>query len=244
MPVKLYVEGDYACFTRPEMKVERVSYDVMTPSAARGILEAVYWKPQISWVVDRIHVLRPVRFTNLRRNEVSERAARPSHAQMNGEPSKSLGLLVEDHRQQRASLLLRDVAYLIEAHFEVLDTRFEPDGPEQSASACEGKHLDMFNRRARKGQCFHQPYFGTREFPAAFSLYEAATPPESELPFEDGNRDLGWMLHDIAFLPATKKDADSFVDGRGHRLRAEPRFFNAKLQDGILHVPPFQHAKA
>ncbi len=228
------------------MKVERVSYDVMTPSAARGILEAIYWKPQIRWVIDRIHVLRPIRFTNIRRNEVSQRAAQPSAAHLKGGKAKPLGFAIEDHRQQRAATLLRDVAYVVEAHFEVLDFRFERGGAELPAKDCEGKHLDMFNRRARAGQCFQQPYFGNREFPADFRLIEADEPfPPSELPEEDRDRHLGWMLHDIAFLPANKKThPDSFLDGRGKRVRAEPRFFEACLRDGVLHVPPFDHAKA
>ena len=169
--IKLHVWGEFACFTRPEMKAERVSYDVITPSAARGILEAIYWKPQIRWVIDFIHVLKPVRFTSVRRNEVGKKMTGPSQAMMNGEPG-NLSLNIEDERQQRAALILRDVAYVIEAHFDILDFRFEPGGPELSANDCAGKHLDMFNRRARSGQYFHHPYFGTREFPVSFALIE------------------------------------------------------------------------
>jgi CRISPR-associated protein Cas5d len=231
--IQLFVQGDYACFTRPEMKVERVSYDVMTPSAARGILEAIYWKPEIRWIVTAIHVLKPIRFTNIRRNEVSNKAAKPTAAMLAGESVKAAGILIEDARQQRATTLLCDVAYVIAAHFEIVSGDNNP-----------GKHLDIFNRRARDGQCFQQPYFGTREFPAAFELLElGASLPASKLPEDQRHRPLGWMLHDIAFLPATKKDKDSFLDGRGHRIRTEPRFFDAKLQDGILHVPPFDQAK-
>ena len=122
--IKLHLSGDFACFTRPEMKVERVSYDVITPSAARGILEAIYWKPQIRWIIDRIHILKPIRFTNLRRNEVGAKASTPSAAAMKGETVAAVGILIEEARQQRAATLLRDVAYLIEAHFEILDHRF------------------------------------------------------------------------------------------------------------------------
>lgn len=235
--IRLRIEGEFACFTRPEMKVERVSYDVITPSAARGILEAIYWKPQIRWVIDRIHVLKPIRFTNIRRNEVGTKATAPSRAAMNGELTGTPGILIEDARQQRATTLLRDVAYVIEAHFEILDHRFEKDGPEIPENECAGKHLDMFNRRARSGQCFHQPCLGTREFPARFSLIEPgdAIPP-CDLPAGERDRALGWMLHEIAYLPATKKDKDAFRTGRGELVRAEARFFNARLVNGILDV--------
>ena len=243
--IKLHLTGDFACFTRPEMKVERVSYDVITPSAARGILEAIYWKPQIRWVIDRIHVLKPIRFTNIRRNEVGSKATAPTAAAMKGEAVETLGILIEDARQQRASTLLRDVSYLIEAHFEIHDRRFEKNGPELPQKDCEGKHLDMFKRRARTGQCFHQPCFGCREFPARFTLIEdEAQLPASTLSLTEQNRHLGWMLHDIAYQPADKKAKDSFLTGQGKRVRAEPRFFNAQLINGIIEVPPFQSAIA
>jgi CRISPR-associated protein Cas5d len=243
--IKLHVSGEFACFTRPEMKVERVSYDVITPSAARGILEAIYWKPQIRWVIDRIHVLAPIRFTNIRRNEVGVKASAPTAATMKGEVVQAAGILIEDARQQRASTLLRDVSYLIESHFEILDHRFEKNGPDLSANDCAGKHLDMFKRRARTGQCFHQPCLGTREFPARFTLVENDTPlPPSTLPPDQQNRPLGWMLHDISYQPADKKAKDSFLTGQGKRVRAEPRFFNAELKNGIVEVPPFQSAIA
>ena len=243
--IKLHLTGDFACFTRPEMKVERVSYDVITPSAARGILEAIYWKPQIRWIIDRIHILKPIRFTNIRRNEVGAKASAPTAAAMKGETVAAVGILIEEARQQRAATLLRDVAYLIEAHFEILDHRFEKGGPNLPPKDCEGKHLDMFNRRARTGQCFHQPCFGNREFPARFTLIEGDTPlPESQLPPGQLNKELGWMLHDIAYLPADKSNKDSFLTGQGKRVRAEPRFYNAKMDNGIIHVPPFHTANA
>ncbi len=242
---KLHVSGKFACFTRPEMKVERVSYDVITPSAARGILEAIYWKPQIRWVIDRIHVLKPIRFTNIRRNEVGTKAAAPTAAAMKGETVATAGIVIEDARQQRAATLLRDVAYVVEAHFEILDFRFERGGSELPAKDCEGKHLDMFNRRARTGQCFHQPSLGNREFPARFTLIEEGDPfPECALPPEQLDKELGWMLHDIAYLPATKDDKDSFLTSQGKRVRAEPRFFKATLESGIVNVPPFHTANA
>ena len=235
--IKLHISGEFACFTRPEMKVERVSYDVITPSAARGILEAIYWKPQIRWIVDRIHVLNPIRFTNIRRNEVGAKAAAPTRAALKGEAVATPGILIEESRQQRAAMLLRDVAYIIEAHFDILDRRFEKDGVELSENDCAGKHLDTFNRRARDGQCFHQPCLGTREFPARFSLLEdGATIPPHSLPPEQADRELGWMLHEIEYLPATKKDKDAFKTSRGKLVRAEPRFLNACLRDGILDV--------
>lgn len=217
--IKLHVWGDYACFTRPEMKVERVSYDVITPSAARGILEAIHWKPAICWVIDRIHVLKPVRFESIRRNELKECKAstRTVGSAMKNKTSNGIGVFIEDERTQRATTLLRDVGYVIEAHFELTDNA----GSEDSV----GKHLDIFNRRARKGQFFHQPCLGNREFPAYFSLIESeADFPESELALD--SKDLGWMLHDIDFAN-----------------QAEPKFFRAELKNGIIEVPPFRSAE-
>ena len=240
--IKLHVWGEFALFTRPEMKVERVSYDVMTPSAARGILEAIYWKPQIRWVIHRIEVLRPIRFTNIRRNELGKKASAPTRAAMAGEPAQ-LGLLIEDERQQRASTLLRDVAYIIDASFEVLDLRMERGGPELPRKAIEGKHLEIFKRKARSGQYRHHPYFGCREFPAYFTLIEEHSPlPASELPESDRNQRLGWMLHDIEYIPDPQGPITESNQGR--RLRAEPRFFNAELKDGIITIPPLAEAKA
>ncbi|MEP2650662.1 MAG: type I-C CRISPR-associated protein Cas5c [Paraglaciecola sp.] len=217
--VKLHVWGDYACFTRPEMKVERVSYDVITPSAARGIVEAIHWKPAIRWVIDRIHVLKPVRFESIRRNELKECkiSTRAAGSAMKNKTTNSLGLYVENERTQRATTLLRDVSYVIEAHFELTNKR----GAEDSI----GKHLDIFNRRARKGQFFHQPCLGNREFPAYFSLIESdADFPDSEL--TNKSNDLGWMLHDIDFAN-----------------QAEPRFFRAELINGVIVVPPFRSSE-
>lgn len=190
--IRLKVWGERACFTRPEMKVERVSYDVITPSAARGVLEAIHWKPAIRWVVDRLHVLKPIRFESLRRNEVGGKLSAASVGRaMKAGRTEDLISLIEDDRQQRATTLLRDVAYVIEAHFELT----EKAGADDSI----GKHLDIFNRRARKGQYFHAPCLGVREFPASFQLLEA----DQELPSTDasllGEHDLGWVLHDIDF---------------------------------------------
>ncbi|NLH15118.1 MAG: type I-C CRISPR-associated protein Cas5 [Phycisphaerae bacterium] len=207
--VKLRVWGEYACFTRPEMKVERVSYDVMTPSAARAILEAIYWKPSIRWIVDRIHVLMPIRFMNIRRNEVASKIPLGNITAAMKNPKSPLVLFVEDDRQQRAAMILRDVCYGIESHFE-----YTGKGNDTN----DGKHLDMFNRRAREGQCFTQPYLGCREFSAAFELVEDF--PASPL---KGTQDLGWMLHDIDFA---------------HDMEA--RFFRAEMIDGVIAVPEFE----
>lgn len=239
--ISLQITGDFACFSRPELHVERFSYDVITPSAARGIIEAIYWKPQIVWCVDRIHVLNPIRFTTIRRNEVAVKASeRNARTAMNA-GSGNIGILIEDHRQQRASTLLKDVAYVIEAHFEILERRFERGGPEVSENEAAGKHLDMFNRRARNGQCFSRPFLGTREFPAEFSLVEGDLPPSS-LPEDQRNKDLGLMLHDFAYIPDKK---GTVVDSnQGRRLRAEPRFFHAHLRDGVIEVPPLSQTLA
>lgn len=230
--VKLRVWGDYAAFNRPEMKVERVSYDIITPSAARGILEAVYWKPQIRWVVDRIHVLAPIRFTHVRRNEIS--ATIPTKGKTGvaaalKDGKGSLGMDVTKVRQQRAAMILKDVSYGIEAHIEVLDPRERggaiPKNP-------EAKHLDAFNRRAARGQYFHHPYLGCREFPASFELVEAFPGCPEEL---RGPKDLGWMLLDLDFVPDQR--GTIIESNQGIRLRADPRFFAATMKDGVLEVP-------
>jgi CRISPR-associated protein Cas5d len=161
---------------------------------------------------------------------------------MAGQPSH-VGLFIEDERQQRASTLLRDVAYVIEASFEVLDLRLERGGPELPRAAIEGKHLDIFKRKARSGQYRHHPYFGCREFPANFTLLEEhSLVPTSELPELQRNQRLGWMLHDVEYIPDPK--GPIVESNQGHRLRAEPRFFNAEMQDGIITVPPLAESKA
>lgn len=232
--IKLHVWGDFACFTRPEMKVERVSYDVMTPSGARGILEAIYWKPQIRWVIDRIYVLKPIQFTSIRRNEVASKASATTAKSAMKAGKGDLGILIEDDRQQRAAMVLRDVAYVIEAHFEILDPRFEKGGPELPMNDNAGKHLDMFNRRARGGQYFHHPYFGCREFPVSFELIEGAL-PESTLPAGERDKDFGFMLHDLEFDQDPKTKAVKSTT---------PRFFRAEMKNGIIEVPPFHQALA
>lgn len=222
-PVALKVWGEYACFTRPEAKVERLSYDVITPSAARGILEAIYWKPQIRWVVERLHVLNPPVFTNLRRNEVaSKTSAANAKKAMKGTLKGPLALVVEDDRQQRAATILRDVAYIIEARFELID---DSDPVE--------KHYNMFKRRAGKGQCFHRPYLGTREFACDFDWIDGDL-PDSQLVGED---DLGYMLHDIVYAPTDSKQFDTLDGHTGAKLAATPRFFHTKMRNGVIEVP-------
>ncbi|OSI09255.1 type I-C CRISPR-associated protein Cas5c [Neisseria zoodegmatis] len=213
--VRLHIWGDYACFTRPEMKVERVSYDVITPSAARGILAAVHWKPAIRWVVDRIHVLKPIRFESVRRNELGSKilASKVSGA-MRRKRVEDLYALIEDDRQQRAATVLKDVGYVIEAHAVLT--------PQAGEGETVAKHIEMFKRRAAKGQCFQQPCMGVREFPAHFAWVDEDSLTESELPENERDRDLGWMLHDIDF--------------DGSNL---PHFFRAEMKNGVVEVPPF-----
>jgi CRISPR-associated protein Cas5d len=206
----LKVWGENACFTRPEMKVERVSYDVMTPSAARGILEAILWKPAIRWQVTRIDVLNPIRWASVRRNEVG--------AVMSPRTS---GLFVEDQRQQRAGLFLRDVAYVIQAFFEMTAKA----GAEDNVKKFE----EMFMRRAEKGQCFHRPYLGCREFAAQFEPMAAEI--EELQPIAE-TRDLGFMLYDICHDHSTDKGhIHSCTDG------CRPCFFRASLDRGMIKVP-------
>jgi len=230
--IHLKVSGDYALFSRPEMKVERVSYDVMTPSAARGILEAIYWKPQMRWMIDEIHVLNPIRFTNIRRNEVSSKipvmgGTGVNAAMMNPEIRPAMD--VSENRQQRASLVLKDVAYLIKAHVVVLDRCMEMGDAASPEPEAVGKHLEMFKRRARKGQAFQQPYFGCREFPVRFELIENESEIPPSCPDHGGEKDLGFMLHDIEFDQdrATKKVRST-----------TPHFFRASMRNGVIKVPP------
>jgi CRISPR-associated protein Cas5d len=215
--VSLHIWGEYACFTRPEMKVERLSYEVITPSAARGILEAIHWKPAIRWCVDRIHVLKPIKFESIRRNEIGSKVSTISAiSAMRSQSTLGLHIVSDDVRQQRAATVLKDVAYVIEAHFELTNKA----NPDDNA----GKHLDQFRRRARKGQCFHQPCMGTREFTAHFALIEHTDQwPTSELSDTDRDRTLGWMLHDIDF---SNKNM--------------PHFFRAELRNGVMNVPDFR----
>jgi len=208
---RLKVWGENACFTRPEMKVERVSYDVMTPSAARGVMEAILWKPAIRWDIERIDVLRPIRWDSVRRNEVGTVISTDLVKTAMKRGRGSLGINVEDERQQRAGLILRDVAYTIHASF----TMTGKAGPADNMNKFE----EMFIRRARKGQCFHRPYLGCREFSAFFELVLEGIPEPVDI-----SRDLGWMLHDMDFSGAEPM----------------PRFFRASLRKGIMEVPPVE----
>ena len=212
----LEVAGPYACFTRPEMKVERVSYDVITPSAARAVFESILWKPAIRWRVTQIEVLRPIRFINLRRNEVSAVVSTRNVQQAMHAGSGNLALYIEDERQQRAGYFLRDVAYRLYAELSLAPGCTEP----------LMKYTEMFTRRARKGQCVNQPYLGCREFAAQFRLVEDGEELPPALP---ETRTLGWMLHDLDF----SNPADP-----------QPRFFNAQMTGGVVDVPPFEEAWA
>ena len=210
MAISVEVWGEYACFSRPEMKVERVSYDVITPSAARGLIEAVYWHPGLKWIIDRIRVCAPIRFTNIRRNEVKD--------VISGKTAKKLmenggeaWIATPDSIQQRASMVLRDVHYVIDAHFEMTDRAGAGDNP--------GKFQDIVTRRLEKGQFYHQPCFGVREFPAQFRQCKETPPCPEEL---RGKKDLGWMLYDMDY--SNPEDI-------------KPMFFRAILEDGILRVP-------
>lgn len=207
--VRVHVWGDYALFARPEMKVERCSYDVMPPSAARGILEAIYWHPGMRWVIDRIQVRKPIRFTSIRRNEVKSKVLAGNVLRAVNGSSKPLHIASKEEIVQRAAILLKDVDYLIEAHFEMTERASAGDNP--------GKFKDIVMRRLRRGECFHMPYFGCREFPANFELYEA-----DDLEDGDGReQDLGYMLYDFDY-----SDPEDI----------KPMFFRAVLRNGILDV--------
>ena len=214
----LEVWGDMACFTRPELKVERVSYDVITPSAARAIFEAIFWKPAIHWQITKIEVLKPIKWTSVRRNEVGAVAG------------KSV-IFIEEKRQQKNTLLLKDVGYRIWAKMEfrsVLKRKAEGDlfSHEPGKDENPMKYYQMFERRAEQGQCFTQPYLGTREFSTSFRLVDSDK--EELIPAlsanDDGNRDLGIMLYDMDF--SNPKDI-------------QPMFYRAYMKEGVIIVPPF-----
>lgn len=216
--IRLHVWGERALFSRPEMRVERVSYDIITPSAARGIVEAIHWKPAIVWRIERLRVLKPIRFESVRRNEVGSVIPTKNVASaMRAGSTKGLALYVDEDRQQRAATILRDVAYVIEARLE-LTTRGRAS-PDENV----GKHLDMFKRRARKGACFARPCLGTREFAADFELLEGDFPEPHESLW--GERDLGWMVLDH------------------HYPGMEARFFRARMRDGVIEIPALDAAE-
>ena len=207
--VKVKVWGEYALFSRPEMKVERSSYDVITPSAARGILEAIYWHPGMKWVIDKIYVQKPVQFTSIRRNEVKSKISSNNVLPVYNGAAKPLYISTKSDIVQRASLLLRDVSYVIEAHFEMTEKAVESDNP--------GKFKDIIMRRLKRGECYHTPYFGCREFPANFCLCE----DEKIETAYSGEKDLGFMLYDMDF-----SDMDNI----------QPMFFRALMKDGVINL--------
>ena len=209
--VKVKVWGDYALFSRPELKVERYSYDVMTPSAARGILEAIYWHPGLRWNIDRIYVKNPICFTSVRRNEVKSKVSASNVLQVYNGADKPLYINTKNEIVQRASTILCDVCYVIEAHFEMTEKANETDNP--------GKFKDIMMRRLRRGYCYHMPYFGCREFPAHFCLCEEE---EIHTAYDDVNeRDLGLMLYDMDY---SNKD------------NIQAMFFRAVLKKGVLDL--------
>lgn len=208
--VRVRVWGDMALFSRPEMKVERCTYDVMTPSAARGILEAVYWHPGLRWKIDRIYVMKPIQFTSIRRNEVKNKIRNQNVLSVMNGSKKPLYISTREDIVQRASLLLREVEYVIEAHFEMTSAANASDNP--------GKFKDIVRRRLLKGECYHTPYLGCREFPASFAPFEG---DEVETEYRGTVKDLGYMLYDMDY-----SDPENI----------QPMFFRAVLKDGILDV--------
>lgn len=206
------VWGEYASFNRPEMKTERVSYDVMTPSAARGIVEAVYWHPGCKWIIDKIYVLNPIKTTNIRRNEVKAKisAATVKSVMTGNVVNKELYIATSNEIQQRAAIVLKDVHYIIQAHFEMTEKAEASDNP--------GKFQDIITRRLAKGQCYHTPYFGCREFPVSFRIFENN---QEIVTAYKGTMDLGYMLYDLDY------DGEDGIS---------PMFFRAKLVDGVLDL--------
>lgn len=213
MGVKMKVWGDFALFSRPELKVERCSYDVMTPSAARGILDAIYWHPGLKWVVDKIYVRKPIQFTSVRRNEVKSKVLASSVLQAYNGGEKPLYISSKEEIVQRASMLLCDVEYVIDAHFEMTERA------NATATDNPGKFKDIIMRRLRRGECFHMPYFGCREFPAHFCLWEEEKIPTAYEDVEE--KDLGLMLYDLDY----RNPED-----------IQPMFFRAVLKRGVLDL--------
>lgn len=213
MAIAVEVWGDYAMFTRPEMKVERCSYDVMTPSAARGILESIFWHPGLRYQIDRIRICAPIRFSSVRRNELSSTVSASKTRTVMERGQGDLYLCTSDDIQQRAALMLRDVRYVIEAHFDMTDKAAPSDNP--------GKFQDILKRRIRKGQFYSKPYLGCRECIAHFRPCDQVPPCPEEL---KGTIDLGWMLYDMDYR---------------NPKNITPCFFRGTLQDGVLEIPPW-----
>ena len=208
--VRVRTWGALALFSRPEMKVERCSYDIMTPSAARGILEAIYWHPGMRWVIDKIYVCKPIQFTSIRRNEVKSKALASAALNVINGGNRPLFISSREEIVQRAAILLKDVEYVIEAHFEMTKKANETDNP--------GKFKDIIMRRLRRGECFTAPYFGCREFPANFELFDGVVISTA---YEDSEKDLGYMLYDLDY-----SDPEDIT----------PMFFRAVLKNGVLDV--------
>ena len=231
MTIHLRTWGDLACFTRPEMKVERVSYAVITPSATRGLLEAILYKPQFRWRIRRIAVKKPIRFLAFRRNEVKSRLS----------PRKPEPLLADEDRTQRNTLALRDVEYVIEASLHLTplagQPRRVPADSEDNGDDTLVKYLAMFQRRAEKGQCFAQPCFGCREFPAHFELADESA--MSVAPGLNPDTDLGLMLYDVFNLDVAKDQPTGKVEKPTPRIT----FFPAKLKAGVVNVPDWNEMK-
>ena len=215
MAIQVGVWGDYALFSRLEFKVEHVTYDTMTQSAARGILDSLFWHPGMKWRIDRIHVCSPIRFTNIRCNEVKDTIPwKKVETAMKTGQGKELYLSTAKSIQQRAAMVLRDVHYVIDALFDLTENAAPGDNA--------GKFQDIIKRRLERGQCYSAPYFGTREFPAHFRRCTELPPCPDEL---EGVRDLGWMLLDMDYT-----DPQNIT----------PRFFRASLTDGVMVVPPWE----
>lgn len=210
MAIMVEVWGDYAAFNRPEMKTERVTYECMTPSAARGILEAVYWHPGLRWIIDSIYVCNPIKTTNIKRNEVKEKVSGRTVRTAMKRNDKDIYVCTTDMIQQRGALVLNDVRYVISAHFEMT--------PEANASDNPGKFQDIIKRRLERGQCFHTPYLGVREFPAKFRRWDSQKTVTTAY---QGEKDLGYMLYDLDY------HGESGI---------EPMFFRAVLRNGRLDL--------
>ena len=209
-PIRLRAFGNYALFSHPALKVERYSYSVMTPSAARGVLDSVYLHPGLRWVVKRIYVERPIRFTNVRRNEVDRKILASDLLSAANGAAESIFINRRDAIQQRASTILRDVSYVIEANFRIIPEKM---GREDN----EDKFYAIFCNRAKRGKCFTQPYLGCREFPAAFELVTDENPPA---PISE-SRDLGIMLYDMDY---------------SDEKNIQPMFFHAEMINGVVDV--------
>ena len=210
--IRVEVKGEFACFSRPEFKAERVSYDVITPSAARGLLESVFWHPGMRYIVDKIYLLSEISFANIKRNEVASKVSASNVQKVINNGKGALYLATPLDIQQRATMLLKDVHYIIEAHFNMTE--------KANATDNTGKFQEMLKRRLRKGQNYHQPYLGCREFPAQVSLFEGDM-NTLNLAYADEDKDLGFMLYDMDY-----SDKDNIT----------PMFFRAILKNGVIDL--------